>query len=215
MRFNLHSGILAAVCTFALSFFTSTARAEVAEVIISAKFEPVKAAGLLISSTGAIHKKDASYEKLENGWYSVTFPYGGSEVGHDTMVTAEVSSAAGDVAFGNLRSIHAPDSKRIALDLPECPHEPPAQTPNIEQLGLLLKLVEVRSARRELVQIKVNRMLEGPFLEKLRKLEQGFGLAEGERPLDVDLPSVELVNRLSKISIAIKNYELHKEKEIR
>jgi hypothetical protein len=189
------------------------ANAQTAEVVIDTKLEPTSAAGFVMTTAGT-SRVDATFSKLENGMLAVSFPFSAPGEGEEVPeITAVVTAANGEMAFGQVRPLTAPDPKKLLIELPECELEEPPASPSVEQLGLLLKLVEVRSARRELAQIKVNRLMEGPFLEKLRKLEDGFGLAAGEVPLDVNLSSVELVTRLSKIAIAIKNYELHKEKE--
>lgn len=197
--------IMASMLVFAADAFAQT------RVFVKTSMQPVAAIGIAMKADGTSESYESRIAEVTGGVYSVAFDAAGDPT---TMVTAVVSSEAGELAFGAVRPITSPDPLQLLLETPECPKPPPPSNPNPEQLGLVLKLVEVRSARRELTQIKVAKILDGPFLEKLQKLERGFGLA-GERDLSPTLPSMELLNRLSMLSIALKNYEINKEREIR
>lgn len=198
--------------SLALSFIhhgaPSIAYAEDKEVIIriDSDIEPVRAVGLVLTSDGTTEKSDAKFARSQSGNLEVTFSYTSEEAGSDALATAMVQSSDGSVAFGHVRKLSAINGSR---DLPVCKGEKLAIAPNPSQIGLLQSLVDVRSARRELVQAKVSNLMKDDFLEMLKKLESGFGLTYAKE-LSPSLPPVELIDRLTRILNAVKNYRMSK-----
>ena len=178
-------------------------------VFIQADFQPVAALGLVIPLSGDPSKHEARISSPGDGQYTVSF--NPPVVSGEAMVTALLESEDGHLAFGAVRPIELPDPRQSLFDTPECPAPPAPANPNPEQLGLIFKLVEVRSARRELVQIKIAKIMEGTFLQKIRKLENGLGLSR-DVELGPTMNSMELLNRLAILTIAVKNYEINKER---
>lgn len=74
-----------------------------------------------------------------------------------------------------------------------------------QQQGLLESLVQVRSQRQEIAQKKLEQMMSPEQLEKLRRLEEGFGLRYAE-PLSASLSPFELVDRLSRLHFALQSF---------
>lgn len=194
-----------------IALLPALASAEQIHVLIKTELTPSAALGLVMSPDGSASKHEASLTKLPEGIYQVAFD---AQAGRGAMVTAMIESTEGRYVFGSVYPISSPDPIEAQLQTPQCPQPPPPTNTNPEQLGLILKLVEVRSARRELTQIRIAKIMDGAFLTKLQKLEKGFGL-EGERVLSPTLNSMELLNRLSMLAVAVKNYEMNKEREVR
>ncbi|HMO02431.1 MAG TPA: hypothetical protein PKD37_05720 [Oligoflexia bacterium] len=96
--------------------------------------------------------------------------------------------------------------------LPACSYGSSSKAGVREQFGLVESLVEIRTARREVAQLKMKQYLSGELLSKLNKWEEGFGF-KYERLLSHDLPPTELVERIFKLNSAIKKFYLARVKK--
>jgi hypothetical protein len=67
----------------------------------------------------------------------------------------------------------------------------------------------VRTERAEIARLKISKLLDEPFLEKLHRFEDAFGLDKSEE-ISASLPPEVLVDRLSRITHAVKKYRMFK-----
>ena len=194
----------------ALLLVATAAHAERVEVTLDTKLEVRSAIGLLLSSQGAQQVRETDVHQASEILKLVSFPYLPDKVTPDTVASALVVLEDGSIAFANVRPIlkGQRDAKSFA-SLPDCEPEEATRVSVHDQFGLFESLVEIRSARREVNQIKIKKILAGPFLEKLKRLERGFGLAHPDE-LSADLPAAELVDRLSRLATAIRSYNRSK-----
>lgn len=180
------------------------------EINVNAGFKPVTMIGLLMTDGRTIQKSISKSEQISADVTMLTIPYQPEEVDSGTMATAMLIGPEGEVAMGDVKLITGSRSTKSFHSLPECSDElnvPPGLS---DQVGLLESLVEIRSARREGNQLRISQIMSGPFLEKLRRLEKGFGMKHATK-LSEDLTAFELVDRLSRLSNAIKNYQTSKQ----
>lgn len=195
-----------AACLSALLIATvSTAHAQV-EVWIETFVSPTEAKGIIFSGND-VRFVPATANKVRDGILSVTFDTSGGAA--PTLVSAWVGVSGKIMATAPLRPLDQADNLQRRGSLAVCP-----ESPNIgkyEQIALLQRLVDVRSARRELGQIKLERALQGELLDHLRRLEAGFGFVYA-KPLSAGLPTTELLARLSRIRLAINSFDYHNQR---
>jgi hypothetical protein len=211
--FTLALGLLAGcTClTFQQASATATEEPLKVQVELEGAVQPQQYVGLLLSADKVLQKKITSSEKSATGSILLTFSYLPSEVAPDSVASAYAISEDGRVAMAHVRPLFPEASPEALLALPTCPPEKVA-TGSIkpEQRGVLETLIEFRAARRELARDSVRRMMDGTFLEDLRQLEAKLGLGR-VTPLSPELGPVELVDRLSRLTKALQNYQNIKE----
>ena len=172
-------------------------------VLVDTDLEPTEASVLLLSAQCTIQKPTKLIGRNQLGQIQVTFSYDSKEVRPDTVASAIVRTAAGDVAFGFVKSLS--EQTLDTVSLPTCDASE-GESPALEsQVGLIRSLVQVRTARREIVQKKLAAVMAEDFLETMKKLERGFGLVYSSE-LSSELPPSELVDRLSRLLNAVTNY---------
>lgn len=197
--------ILALLITHSRPHFVA-AQNRTIEVNVIANFIPDMAVGLLMSSGRTIQLPNARVEQVGEERLTVSIPYDPKDLESGAMATALLVGPNGEIAFGDVKQITGSISAKSFLSLPECKKEIDVPEGMNDQIGVLQSLVEIRAARREAHQHQLEINLSGPFLEKLRRLEKGFGL-EHSIPLSPRLNSFELIDRLSRLATAIKNYQ--------
>lgn len=122
------------------------------------------------------------------------------------MATALVVTNSGSHRYGHVRTIGTQDGAAAAMKtVPPCPQEKASLGIYPSQLGMLETLVTNRARQRSLETIKVAKIMNEDFLEKLKDIERKFGLG-GERELVSDLPPIELIDRLSRILAALRTF---------
>jgi len=127
----------------------------------------------------------------------------------DSVATAMAISAGGDITFANVTPALLSDAKTSVANIPECPSEDTTNLATINQLAPLKALVDIRVDRAELAQRKMQRSLTTETLEKLKRFERAFGLAQTEE-LSLSLSPQDLVDRLARINFALKEYQVFK-----
>ena len=200
--------ITLAICLSCMDFVSAQDRS--IEINVNANFKPVSMLGLLMTEGKTIQKSISKSEQISDDVTMLTIPYQPEEVDSGTLATAMLIGPDGEVAMGDVKLITGSRSTKSFHSLPECSDElnvPPGLS---DQVGLLESLVEIRSARREGNQLRISQIMSGPFLEKLRRLEKGFGMKHATK-LSEDLTAFELVDRLSRLANAIKNYQTSKQ----
>lgn len=175
------------------------------EVDVESGFVPTHGVGLLLSSTGTIQRDCIDIKKTPSGSFVATFIVKDQEIKSDSVATVMVFGLSDQVAFGNVRPVAASMPGKSALTLPLCDNKVQL-TPAIQgEVAALTTLGDYRETRRDVVKTKVEVMMKGRFLEKLRTLEAGFGIDTG-KPLSADMPPTILIDRLSRILVSLQNY---------
>ena len=184
---------------------------EVAEVLIPTKLEPTQALGLLISPNGVQQIANTEMIKSEKGELIVAVPYDEDKTLPGTLVTAMVFGKSGAFAFGAMRELPPKGVRPAPAEMPLCPEEP-AGPELTHAMTSIQKLVEIRGKLVETNQHRVVGMLNEELLNKLKKLERGFGL-EREQELSPHMDPFLLVDRLDRILNALKTYSFFKPAE--
>ena len=175
----------------------------VVQVNVATSFEPKEAVGLILSSSGVAERPSINLQKVKDGLLLVSFTYSKTDVKKDSFATAMVISANGDIAFGDVKALYGSSPKTSFYAIPQCPPDQNKVSIDRSKFGALETLVHYRTERRETYKKEIQEILSGPFLEKLKKLENGFGLTRG-RPLSADLDPFELIDRLSRLKATVK-----------
>lgn len=182
-----------------------TAKADSISVSVDAPFEPVSAVGIIVNETTTIQKTEATFTRGRDDQVVVTFPYRDSEIGSGAAVTAMIIAEDGTMAFGEMRPLESQEHRVATGELPDCPAEKIATAGLESQMGLLQKLLDVRTARRANVQQQLKEILDPEFRTKLAKLEKGFGLSRSTS-ISATLSPLELHERLTRIIAALNDY---------
>lgn len=184
----------------------AVAQARTVEVHVPTNMAVTNAVGLLMTGGRTIQKAVASMNQLAEDVLVVTFPYDAAELDGESFASALVVGAEGEVRYGEVKLVAGNLTSKSFLTLPECPAKEVSKLIGHDQTGLIESLVEIRAARREAHQLRISTTMQGAFLEKLQRLEKGFGFLYAKK-LAPDLPPTELADRLSRLTNAIKNYQ--------
>ena len=178
-------------------------------VRVEAKPEPKKAVGMVLSAGRTIEIPETTIKKVGEKLYLISFVVDRNIVRKDSVATAMAFDENGNVSFANVSPELLSDGKTLISRIPECPSEDPSAIVKLDQQGPLQQLVDVRNERAELARLKISRMLDESFLAKLNRFEDAFGLDKSEE-LSASLPPEVLVDRLSRITHAMKKYRMFK-----
>ena len=176
---------------------------------VEAKPEPKKAVGLVLSTGRTVEIPATTIEKIGEKLYLISFVVDRNIVRKDSVATAMAFDENGNVTFANVSPELLSESKSLISRIPECPPEDPSAAVKLDQQGPLQQLVDVRTERAEIARLKITRMLDEQFMSKLRRFEDAFGLDTSEE-LSANLPPEVLVDRLSRITHAVKKYRMFK-----
>ncbi len=178
-------------------------------VWVEAKPEPVRAKGLIFSTTKSQEVSDATIKKIGDKLYEVSFSVSRSSLQDDSVATAVAYDAEGKASYANVTPALLSETRGILSSIKECPPEDTSSVALLSNPGTLQQLVDVRAERAQLVRLRIARILDRNFLAKLKKFEQVLGLSRVE-DLNADLPAPELIDRLSRIDHAIKKFQSSK-----
>ena len=178
-------------------------------VRVEAKPEPKKAIGMVLSAGRAVEIQETTIKKIGEKLYLISFVVDRNIVRKDSVATAMAFDENGTVTFANVSPELLSESKTLISHIPECPAEDPSAVVKLDQQGPLEQLVDVRSERAEIARLKISRMLGEDFLSKLQRFEDVFGLDKTEE-LNANIPPEVLVDRLSRITHAVKKYRMFK-----
>lgn len=176
------------------------------QVDILGKSEPATAVGLLIATDSVKEYPKTQIEKGPRGDYFVSFTVPLADIKGDSVAMALALSAQGEALLTNAKILNNSGSIEAIASIPSCEGEPLRQVGLAGQVALLNQLVDIRTKLRNVARNKIAATLNGPMLEKLNKLERGFGLGR-ETDLDPNLPPLELVDRLSRIRAAVRTWD--------
>ena len=178
-------------------------------VRVEAKPEPKKAIGMVLSAGRTIEIPETTIKKIGEKLYLISFVVDRNIVRKDSVATAMAFDENGAVAFANVSPELLSESKTLISRIPDCPAEDPSAVVKLDQQGPLQQLVDVRAERAEIARLKISRMLDEDFLSKLQRFEDAFGLDKTEE-LNASLPPEVIVDRLSRITHAVKKYRMFK-----
>ena len=178
-------------------------------VRVEAKPEPKKAIGMVLSAGRTVEISETTIKKIGEKLYLISFVVDRNIVRKDSVATAMAFDENGAVTFANVSPELLSESKTLISRIPDCPAEDPSAVVKLDQQGPLQQLVDVRAERAEIARLKISRMLDEDFLSKLQRFEDAFGLDKTEE-LNASLPPEVLVDRLSRITHAVKKYRMFK-----
>jgi hypothetical protein len=169
---------------------------------------PEKIVGLIVSKNGVLEKTGIELENLEEPRAKASVPVTFLESSADTLVTTMSLTSSGDIKFAPLKSPTSQEKELKRALKPRCElgGSKVDEQKLIANMGALHSLVEVRKARRDLMQVEIANKLRGDFLLKLQNIENGLGL-NADVQLSPDLPPAELNIRLFRILTVLKNYK--------
>lgn len=178
-------------------------------VWVEAKPEPVRAKGLVFSSTQSQEVADATLKKIGDKLYEVSFSISRGQLQEDSVATAVVYDADGKASYANVTPALLSETRNVLSAIKDCPAEDTSSVALLNSPGTLQQLVDVRTERMQLIRLRIARVLDKNFLAKLKKFEQVLGLERVDQ-LSADLPAAELIDRLSRIDHAIKKFQSSK-----
>jgi hypothetical protein len=178
----------------------------IAKVVVPVDSDVETAVGIILNGATTRQVKVTTPTLRDSHSVVVEIPYTDAERAAGAMASALVSLKNGAIALADVVSLEGDFPDNSFADLPLCNSQLKLPPLSESQLGNLKRLVEIRSQRRAVLQTKIARLLQGPALEKLRKLERGFGTGSGA-PLNPGLMPYELIDRLSRLKQAISTYE--------
>lgn len=175
---------------------------ELVEVVVPKHPQADTAVGLLISPEGTTEVYNVQTRPKGASEVQITIPTGQSARGSHRYATGMLLSPDGEASFSAVTRIGAP-----ANSLPICQESLPSSSELVTQSGVLQSLADLRSARVNVMLDKFRLRLSQFDQERLAKLEKGFGLEEPPALDKVENP-FKLVERLSRLLVAIKTYEV-------
>jgi hypothetical protein len=183
-------------------------------VRVEAKPEPVRAVGLIFSSSGSQEIADTKINKIGDKLFQIEFSVDRSILHQDSVASAIAYDANGTASYANVTPALLSEARTLLESIPDCPAEDISKIAQLTSPGTLQQLVDVRAERAELVRTRIARVLDPKFLAKLQKFEEVLGLS---RPTELSpqLPAPELIDRLSRIDHAYKKYQSEKPKSLK
>jgi|GEM_PF-2294934 len=194
------------------------------EIEVETTFEPSSAIGLVMNNQTSLQKQNLEFRKAasfgaQSANYIVSVPVTGLELDQNTTVTAILRGGEGELAYGTVKSVLAPDTFKSALDLPQCKAGTSLMEPSINpamlesgKMALLESLVKLRQKRRDTQSAQLAAALDSGLLERTAKLERGFGLTYAY-PLTADTPPALIAQRMQRLLAVLSTYEQKKKQK--
>ena len=203
MKANKH--FLRAVLTISLCPICARAADKPIKIQVDAMFEPTAAVGIVLTKNGISERPASSFKRKDRG-IEVTLNVAESELTEDATITAMVSGAAGERAYGEMLPLI---SYTPAESLVTCPDKPAKESLDA---GSLEQLIDLRTRRRDIAKKQLAEVLSSDgLIDKLSNVEQLFGLS-APRPFSAELDPLELLERLSRINAAVESYRIGRQK---
>lgn len=197
--------IITALLAIALLPAWSHAADKPITIQVDALFEPTAAVGIVLTKSGISERAAISFKRNDHG-VQVELLVPEADLVEDSTITAMVSGAAGERAYGEMRPLLAyspPES------LPTCADKLPKESLDT---GSLEQLIDLRTRRRDIAKKQINEVLSnGGLSQKLANVEQLFGF-KYSRPFSSELEPLELLERLARINSAVESYRLGRQK---
>jgi hypothetical protein len=206
------------LCTVAISLYISATNPAVAQdtkgtltvrARVESKDEPKKAIGMVLSANGSQQYPGATVSKASDKLYDIAFAVEKSALSEDSVATAIAFTEAGAIVFANVTPPVLAENQEALANIPECSPEDTTAVAALNQIGPLQQLVDVRTERVSFARMRLDKALTPDMKARLQKAEQVFGLTSTDE-LSSTVPAAELVDRLSRINFALKNYRAFK-----
>jgi hypothetical protein len=196
---------------FLVFFSTAVAQPRVrSEIVVRVQVEskspPSQVLGLVLSKGSANQEKDTKVTKIGDYLYEVLFKVPASTIDESSVATALVITKDDQWIFGSMTPTLVSNPDGELLNVPECAPETVSDKIQQGHVAPFKSLVDIRSARADLAKMQIGRLLSDEFIVKLRKAEQLFGVSRTTE-LSADLPPAELVDRLARLSDAIRDFK--------
>lgn len=176
---------------------------------VESKDEPKKAIGMILSTNGSQQYPGATVSKVSDKLYDIAFTVDKSSLTEDSVATAIGFTEAGAIVFANVTPPVLSENQEALASIPECSPEDTTTVAALNHIGPLQQLVDVRTERASFARMRLDRALTPEMQARLKKAEQVFGLTSPDE-ISSTLPALELVDRLSRINFALKNYRAFK-----
>ncbi len=178
-------------------------------VRVEAKPEPVRAVGLVFSSTSSHEISDTKITKIGDKLYDIDFTVPRNIVRQDSVASAVAYDESGQPTYSNVTPALLSQTRAILASIPECPAADTTKVALLNSPGSLQQLVDLRTERVAIARYRIAEALDSTFLAKLRRFEEVLGLSRPTE-LSAELPAQELIDRLSRIDLAFKRYQAEK-----
>lgn len=179
-------------------------------VQLEAKPKPIEATGMIFSTSGSAQFPKANVKMIGDKLYAISFKIPKNTVRSDTLASAYAIDENGKTSFSSVVPVMTAKEELSLGSIPKCKDENIDKVATITNMGTLRQLIDVRTQRIEIIRTKMRQSLNNVLLEKMRKYEEAFGLPHTE-PLSVELPPMELFERLSRIQNAVAKYKKFKQ----
>jgi len=178
-------------------------------VRVEAKPEPVRAVGLVFSSTSSHEIPDAEIKKIGDKLYDIVFTAPRNIVRQDSVASAIAYDEAGQATYSNVTPALLSQTRAVLASIPDCPAADTTKIALLNSPGTLQQLVDLRTERVAIARYRIAEAFNATFLAKLRRFEEILGLSRPTE-LSAELPAQELIDRLSRIDLAFKKYQAEK-----
>jgi hypothetical protein len=193
----------AALCVGFILSMCNVASAEPRELTfeLTVPFSPLSGLGVIMDVASTKTISNVSIKPVRDGVYQAKFTIPEDGVSKEALASVALFSSDGQMTFSTVQQIQS----TLFQMPPVCSKKDPVQLNTQNQIGVLQSLVSIRSARRDTAKAKITQQLNSNYVQRLNKLERGFGL-----PLLPDLSAemapADLIERLSRILNAVRNY---------
>lgn len=179
-------------------------------VQVEAKPKPIKATGLLFSTSTTAEYQEADIRMIGDKLYAISFKVPKTAIQKDSLASAFAVDEHGKISYGSVRPATTAQESLDMAAIPTCKDVNIEKIATITNVGTLRQLIDVRTQRMEIIRAKLGRALDKGLINKMQKFEEAFGLPHSE-PLTINIPPLELYERLSRIKNAVHKYKQFKE----
>ncbi len=213
MKKNSKTPLIRTLLTIVITLCSTYAHGQSSDAVITVQLEakpkPVKATGILFSTTATSEHQNAEIQMIGDKLYSISFRVPKSAIRPDSLASAYGVDENGKVSYASVRPVQSAQAVLDIASIPRCKDANIDQIATITNVGTLRQLIDVRMQRIEIIRTKLKQALDGVRIEKMRKFEEAFGLPHNE-PLSATLPPLELYERLSRIQASVEKYKRFK-----
>jgi hypothetical protein len=172
---------------------------------VATSIAPLSGLGLVMNAQDTKTFSTVDIKPVKDGVYLAKFKIPESLISKETLASVVIFSSDGQMAFSTVQQLQS-----ALFNLPpKCSKKDTVVLSSQNQVGVLQSLVTIRGARRDTAKAKVDQQLNSNYIERLKKLEKGFGLPANPE-LSAEIPPADLIERLSRILNAVRNYRSNK-----
>jgi hypothetical protein len=172
---------------------------------LTVPFSPLSGLGVIMDVASTKTISNVSIKPVRDGVYQAKFTVPEDGVSKEALASVALFSSDGQMTFSTVQLIQS----TLFQMPPFCGKKDPVQLSTQNQIGVLQSLVSIRSARRDTAKAKIAQQLNSNYIQRLNKLERGFGLPIAP-DLSAEMAPADLIERLSRIVNAVRNYRTTK-----